>query len=168
MPVLNKNEFKLLFDAHFEDLRNYVFYRCGDSELATDIAQDVFLKVWEKKLDVYKKREMGLLVKIANDMVISNYRKIQNGQKFRNSIHNHEDNITPEDNIIYNELNFEYEKALNDLGENERVAFLMNRVEGLKYAEIAQKTGISVKAVEKRMSKALEFLRARLLQNQGM
>ena len=140
----------------------------GDSELATDIAQDVFLKVWEKKLDVFENREMGLLVKIANDMVVSNYRKVQNGQKFQNSIQHHQDNITPEDNMLYNELNREYEKALNDLGENERVTFLMNRVEGLKYTEIAQQIGISVKAVEKRMSKALEFLRARLLQNQGM
>ncbi len=163
MPIIDKKGFKHLFDTHFEDLRNYVYYRCGDTELATDIAQDVFLKVWEKKLDVFEKREMGLLVKMANDMVISNYRKVKNGQKFQNAIPETGFEITPEDEMIYNELNGKYINALNELNENERVTFLMNRVDGLKYAEIAEQIGISVKTVEKRMSKALSFLRTRLL-----
>jgi DNA-directed RNA polymerase specialized sigma24 family protein len=42
--MLNKEEFKLLFDKYFNDLRRYVFYRSGNDELATDIAQETFLK----------------------------------------------------------------------------------------------------------------------------
>ncbi len=163
MPVLDKKEFKELFDLHFDNLRNYVYYRCGDAELATDIAQDVFLKVWEKKMDVYDKSKMGLLVKIANDLIISDYRKHQSKLKFQHTLTQNELEVTPEDEMIYKELNGKYVKVLNELGENERITFLMNRVEGLKYTEIADQIGISVKAVEKRMSKALTFLRARLL-----
>ena len=43
--------------------------------------------------------------------------------------------------------------------EKQRVVFLMSRIDNLKYAEIADQLGLSVKAVEKRMKKALEFLR---------
>ncbi len=50
-------------------------------------------------------------------------------------------------------------KAINNLSEGQRIAFLMNRVEGKKYREIAEILEISVKAVEKRMSLALIALR---------
>lgn len=164
MPVLDKKGFKLLFDSHFQALRNYIYYRCGDAELATDIAQDVFMRLWEKRNNVFENIQMGLLVKIANDMLVSNYRRVKTGQKFRDAIRKiNLDTITPEERLIFKELNGRYERALNDLNENERVVFLMNRVDGLKYAEIADQIGISIKAVEKRMSKALTFLRVQLM-----
>jgi RNA polymerase sigma-70 factor (ECF subfamily) len=45
---------------------------------------------------------------------------------------------------------------------------MMNRFEGLKYAEIAVKLGISVKTVESQMSKALKILREKLIDYLGM
>ena len=44
----------------------------------------------------------------------------------------------------------------------------MNRFDGLKYAEIAEKLGISVKTVETQMSKALKILREKLIDYLGM
>ena len=52
-----------------------------------------------------------------------------------------------------------YQKALSNLTEEKRVAFLLNRVEGKKHKEIAEILGISRKAVEKRIYTALEQLR---------
>ncbi len=49
--------------------------------------------------------------------------------------------------------------AISNLSEAQRTAFLMNRIDGLKYTEIAEALGISVKAVEKRIHKALVSLR---------
>ena len=45
---MNQKEFKNLFEMHFAQVRNYVFYRSVNSEVATDIAQETFLKIWEK------------------------------------------------------------------------------------------------------------------------
>lgn len=53
-------------------------------------------------------------------------------------------------------------QAINSLPEKCRQIFEMNRGEGLKYAEIAEKLGLSVKTVEAQMSKALSVLRERL------
>ena len=164
MPVLDKAGFKKLFDMYFDDLRNYIYYRCGDVELATDIAQDTFIRVWEKKIDVYEKREMGLLIKIANDLFISAHRRIKQGQNFKNVLVTESMTTTPEDEMSYRELSIKYEDALNELNEKQRTVFLLNRVEGLKYSEIAVNLGISVKAVEKRMSIALNHFRKKLLQ----
>ena len=60
----------------------------------------------------------------------------------------------------------EYEEKLNNvlsqIPEGSREVFLMNRIEGLKYKEIAENLGLSVKAIEKRISKALEIIREKL------
>ena len=163
MPVLDKAGFKKLFDRYFDDLRNYIYYRCGDGELATDITQDTFMRVWEKKIDIYEKREMGLLIKIANDLFISAHRRMKQGQNFKNIFVIENSTTTPEDEMSYRELTIKYENALNELNEKQRTVFLLNRVDGLKYSEIAQNLGISVKAVEKRMSIALDHFRKKLL-----
>ncbi len=48
--ILNHKAFRYLFDQHFERVNNYIFYRCGDPELAIDIniTQDFFMKIWER------------------------------------------------------------------------------------------------------------------------
>ena len=50
-------------------------------------------------------------------------------------------------------------KAIGNLNENQRTTFLMHRIDGKKYHEIAQELNISVKAVEKRIHNALVELR---------
>ena len=46
--------------------------------------------------------------------------------------------------------------------ENQRVVFLMSRYDKMKYREIAEVTGVGLKAVEKRMSQALQFIREKI------
>ena len=52
-----------------------------------------------------------------------------------------------------------YQKALSNLTDGQREAFLLNRVEGKRHKEIASLLGISVKGVEKRLYGALKSLR---------
>ena len=58
-----------------------------------------------------------------------------------------------------NEFKNKLQNAISNLTEGQRTAFLLNRIEGKKYREIAVILEISVKAVEKRMSLALASLR---------
>jgi RNA polymerase sigma factor (sigma-70 family) len=151
---------------HFARVRNYVFYRSGDTELATDIAQETFLKIWEKHDSVKTQKVKGLLFKIANDLFISNYRKSQRSFSFFQSYQTDGESRTPEDEFAFEQLKQSYNKALDRMPEKQRTVFLMSRAENLKYAEIAEMSGISVKAVEKRMKAALEFLAANVNRNE--
>lgn len=156
---MTRTEFKYLFDDHFDAVRNYIYFRSGDVNIATDIAQDTFLRVWEKQIKIEENKEKALLFKIAGDLFISNYRKHKTALQFKLTVKKEIFDQTPEDQLQFKELKQKYEEALVRLSDKQRTVFLMSRMEGLKYHEIAATLNISVKAVEKRMKNALEFLR---------
>ena len=140
-------------------MRSYLFYRGADREQASDLAQDVFLRIWEKQLDVDPKTALRLLYKMAGDMFVSRYRRETLETNYRVSLKNDSLDFSPEDQLQYNELLANYKKALAALSEKQRTVFLMARMEGLKYHEIAERLELSVKAVEKRMSTTLAYLK---------
>jgi RNA polymerase sigma-70 factor (ECF subfamily) len=127
------------------------------------VGQETFLKIWEKQLSPHKGKELALLYKIASNIFISRIRREQTAMNYRKSIvlKNHSD--TPLQSLEYKELKTKYDKALQKLGEKQRIVFLLSRVEELSYLEMSQRLQISVKAVEKRMSQALASLRKALL-----
>jgi len=159
---VNQRTFKNLFDQYFERVRNYIFYRCGDPELATDITQETFMRIWDKKLTPDKGKEKALLFKIAGDIFISDYRKKQSALKFAGIAKQENNNPSADDEINYNELKAKYEKSLSAMNEKQRIVFLMSRNDGLTYKDIAENLEISVKAVEKRMHEALKYLKDQL------
>jgi RNA polymerase sigma-70 factor (ECF subfamily) len=69
------------------------------------------------------------------------------------------DKVSPEYVLEEKQFQEKLDNALNTLPENQRTTFLLNRVDGMKYQEIADMEGVSVKAIEKRMSLALKSLR---------
>lgn len=159
---MTREEFKDLFDNNFDSVRSYIYYRCGDRELATDIAQDAFMKVWEKDFDAEKGNVKGLVYKIASDLFVSSRRRKDVEDRYAQHIEFDYDTVGPDATAEYHELKREYEKALTEMNENQRIVFLMSRVEELKYGEIAERLNIGIKAVEKRMTLALKFLRDKL------
>jgi RNA polymerase sigma-70 factor (family 1) len=157
--ALTKSEFKSCFDQLFDPVRNYLFYRSRDTELATDLTQEVFLKLWEKQIPFDPKQTKALLYKMAGDLFISHIRRTKVADKYVNSIGFNFEEQDPQSQLQYQELKAKYEQILSELPEKQRTVFLMNRTEELSYKEIAERLEISVKAVEKRMSKALSVLR---------
>ena len=160
---MTQEEFKICFDHWFDEVRNYISYRCGDPELATDVAQEAFLKIWEKKIEYQENRTKGLLYKIANELWISQYRKSVSAKKYQFSFALKEKVLEgvneTEDQLYYQELKEKYELALGKMPEKRRVVFLMSRMDNLTYQEIAERLSLSAKAVEKRMNLALKDLR---------
>ncbi|MCP4457288.1 MAG: sigma-70 family RNA polymerase sigma factor [Cytophagales bacterium] len=156
---MTQEEFKKCFDDWFDELRNYITYRCYDSELATDLVQEAYVRIWEKNTDYMGSRTRALLYKISKELWISQYRKLNSEKKYMLSLSYKNDHNETENQVYYEELKEKYEKALINLPEKRRVVFLMSRMEELTYSEIAERLSISVKAVEKRMKLALQELR---------
>jgi RNA polymerase sigma-70 factor (ECF subfamily) len=156
---LTKERFKSLFEQHFDTVRNYIYYRSGNEELATDIAQEAFMRIWEKKTVNSSDKVIGLIYKIASDIFVSKYRRQQVELKFQKTLNPNHTYYSPEDEFQFNELKIKYEKALSKLSEKQRIVYLLSRKDELKYSEIAKRLNLSIKAIEKRMSKAIAFIR---------
>ena len=151
----------MIYENHFDDLRRYLYYRSGDQDLSADIAQNVFMKIWKKKIDISKGNIKNLLFKMGTDEFISNYRRSKIERDYVNS----------QDFKLVHEINDEndfaekkqkFEKALMTLTDKQRVALLMNKIEGLTFKEIAESLNLSQKAIEKRISLALSALKNNL------
>ena len=164
--MLSKAEFEIVYDENFEVIRDFVFYHCGDSELASDITQDVFMKIWEKQEKIDNNRLKALLYKMATSLYIDDYRrkKIQaNYENYMKPVINEMDS-SPEDSMIFKELSTAYSKVLEQLTERQRAVFIMSREDGIKYAEIANIFKISVKTVDKYIGIAVQLFKEQLIQ----
>jgi RNA polymerase sigma-70 factor (family 1) len=156
---LTREEFKMIFDTYFSGVRNYIYYRSGDQDLATDVAQETFMRLWEKTPKLVNGNIKALLFKISGDILITHLRKQKVAMKFSSRVRVEELSDSPYDLMHYKELLHNYEHALENLPEKQRKVFLLSRMDGMKYFEIADYLGVSLKAVEKRMKNALDYLK---------
>ncbi len=159
MKKLTKEDFKYLFEQKFDTIRSFIFFKCSDEELASDIAQDIFTKIWEKGVYLHPDNDKNLLYKMASDAYISKVRRKKIELNFINSIKIDNNDLSGEDNLKYSDLKKLYSKALAEMTTQQRETFLMSRSQGFKYEEIAQNLNISVKTVEKRISSSLSILK---------
>lgn len=155
----NEKKFSKFFLDNSALLRNYMYYKCGDKEFANDIAQDAFLKFWDNCKKVIPGKAKSFLFTIANNLFLNEYAKSKVVLTFKSIPQKKYTHETPEFLLEEKEFGEKLQKALSNLSEAQRTAFLMNRIDGKKYKEIAEILEISVKAVEKRIHNALIILR---------
>ena len=153
------DEFKALFDECAEGLRNYIYYKFSDEELANDIVQDAFMKIWEVRETVQWKSAKGLLYTTATNLA-KNHLKHQQVKLNFSLINNQpeSDSTTPHFMLEQQEFELQLKGCIGRLPPPSREAFLLNRIDKKKYREIAEMLEISIKAVEKRISIAIKQL----------
>lgn len=159
---LTLSEFQKIFSEHYKAIRNFIYFKCSDADMAEDIAQDTFMKLWETRSKIDKRTVKAYLYTIAQNITINQLKRNNLKFKFQKKPTADRDFDTPEKLAEMQE----YEQKLNDviamLPDGGREVFLMNRLEDLTYNEIAERLGLSVKAIEKRMSKVLRIIRDNL------
>jgi len=153
--------FRELFFRYAAPLRHFVFFRSGDWSGAEDAVQESFLRLWKNCQAVPPDKAKSFLYTVANHLFLDETRRQQVSFKFIQ----YAERVVPagvpgaDHDLETKELQDKLTSALAKLPEGQRIVFLMNRVDKLTYAEIAERLGLSVKAVEKRMHGALVELR---------
>lgn len=158
--ICKENIFSGFFKSHAKALRNYLYYKFGNEDQAEDVTQEAFIKLWQNCADVPIEKAKSYVYTIANNAslnVIAHQKVVLNFAK--NTPKKELTNENPEFILEENQFKTKLLTAIEKLNETQRVAFLMHRIDGKKYAEIAEVLGISVKAVEKRIHLALIELR---------
>jgi RNA polymerase sigma-70 factor (ECF subfamily) len=153
--ICNPKVFEELFNKYAQDIKRYLYYKFGDLETAEDIMQDAFVKLWQMCENVDYKTAKNLLYTIANNLFLNvkkHEKVVLKNRKFLVRDNNFQ---SPEFLLEEKEFLEKIENVLASLTEKQREVFLLSRIEDKKYREIAEMLNISVKAVEKRMHKAL-------------
>ena len=159
--VCDDNIFSQLFRTHSKTVFNYIYYKFGNEEKARDAVQEAFVKLWENCAKVTPEKAKSFVYTVANNL----YLNVIKAEKVRLKYRKEGTTTTREDpEFLLEEGQFreKLENALAGLPENQRSTFLLNRIDGKTYAQIAELEGVSVKAVEKRMHLALKSLREKI------
>ncbi|MEM9363067.1 MAG: RNA polymerase sigma-70 factor [Bacteroidota bacterium] len=157
--VCDKRVFNELFDLNSESLRNYLYYQCGDLQQAEDLVQDAFIKLWNNCKKVLFEKAKGFLFAVAKNAFYNQVEHQKVVLKYAQQTQKKSNIETPEFQMEENEFMAQLQEAIAQLPEGQREVFLMNRLDNKTYKEIAELLGVSQKAVEKRMHKALVKLR---------
>ncbi len=159
--------FELLFRRYYVRLCGFANKFIANTAESEEIVQEVFLNIWKKRdqlrLDneikpyLFKSVQNLCYNFIGHKKVVDNYYSV-----IEVVYKNHPEDFSTYESVLYNEFQSKAESAIQSLPNQCRVIFELSRDEGLKYAEIAEKLGISVKTVETQMSRALSKLKTEL------
>jgi RNA polymerase sigma-70 factor (family 1) len=159
---LHIESFKKIFDAYYENIRSFIYFKTGDTALSDDLVQEVFLRIWDKRRTLRKETIRPFLYTIAGNLVKNHFSRKKVEYNF--SRKSNSPGISEPADFEMETREFEkiLQETLAGIPEKSRIVFLMSRIEKLTYGEIAEGLGLSVKAVEKRMKAALGYIRKRI------
>ncbi|TBV27507.1 MULTISPECIES: RNA polymerase sigma factor [Meridianimaribacter] len=151
--------FTSLFEKHAKNLHNFLHYKFGEQLNPKDKVQEAFIKLWQNCGKIPSNKAKSFLFTTANNLMLNEAAHQKVVLKHQQIKPKHYTNESPDFVMEEQEYLQKLEKAIANLTEAQRTAFLLNRVEGKRFKEIAELLDISVKAVEKRIYGALKKLR---------
>lgn len=157
--VCESENFESIFNSNAETLRNFIYYKCGNEQQAEDIVQEAFIKLWNNCAKVIFTKAKSFLYTVANNMFLNEVAHEKVVLKYKQQSKEKISNETPEYILREKEFHDKLQRTIANLPDGQREVFLLNRIDKKTYNEIAEIIGLSVKAVEKRMHKALITLR---------
>lgn len=157
--LCKESVFKRVFYDYSEQLRNFIYYQSGSLGLSEDLVQEAFIQLWQNCAKIDFEKSKSYLFTVARNRLINHAKRDKVKLKHRESIQKREDHQSPEYLMEEREFKDRLSRAISELPEDQRIVFLMHRLDKKKYKEIAEELGLSVKAIEKRMHKALQSLR---------
>ncbi len=159
----NQLAFEKVFKALYADLCRYANSLLHDPDEAEDLVQNTFVILWEKRQHIVIESSLkAYLYKAVYNHCLNKVKHLQVRQQHREYTLNHSDELASGLPLGLHELQTQIERALQKLPEQCGKIFNMSRYDELKYQEIADILGISIKTVENQMGKALKIMREEL------
>ncbi len=157
--VCDEQYFSKLYEKYAKDLHDFIYYKYGEHVHPEDKVHEAFIKLWHNCGKVTPDKARSFLFTVINNITLNDLKHQKVVLKHRQTLPKGHTNESPQFLMEEAEYMAKFEAALAKLSEGQRVAFLLNRVEGKRHKEIAEMLNISRKAVEKRIYTALEKLR---------
>lgn len=162
----NTRAFAQVFQHYYKDIVLFAAsWLPKKEEACEDIVQEVFVNIWDNRnklpeLDSLK----SYLLKAVQNRCLNYLRHMQIKSKYLelNSLTTAQMSRETEEYILYSELKHQLQNTLIHLSPLQRQCFEMNRLKGLKQAQIAEELGIPLRTVEQKIAEALKILKKHL------
>jgi RNA polymerase sigma-70 factor (ECF subfamily) len=159
----NTAVFEAVFKTWYGPLCRYASGLCGDATEAEDLVQQTFVRIWEQR------RKIDIRISLKSYLYRAVYHQHLDRERHRKVRQKHKETsqvavepLSADSSLSYTELGLRFSAAMKALPEQCALVFRLSRLESLRYKEIAEVLGISVKTVENHMGKALRILREEL------
>ncbi len=158
----NEKVFNSLFRDLSEDLYRFLYHKFGAGIEANDVVQEAFVALWNNCHKVSPEKAKSYLLTVVTNKTLKEFRKDKVRLKYVTSRGSGGISRSPEEEMEEKEFHDQLIKALEELPERQRQAFLLNRMDNMTHRQIAEELNISQKAVEKRIYKAAASLLKKL------
>lgn len=157
----DKVAFKQLYEVYSGKLASKLIYLLKSEELAQDILQDVFLKIWINREMIDTELSFGaFLYKIATNLSKNVIRKNVYDQLMRDEVGKEGVYHPMEEDEDAEQAKAILDQAMDQLTERQREVYTLHKLEGLSYQEISEKLNISLSAINHHIQKANKQLKA--------
>jgi len=161
----NERVFETVFKKHYQALCNYACGILKDMDDAEEVVQSIFLKFWEQRAEIEINVSLkSYLYRAVHNTCLNRLKHLKIQETYRQYVGDYLENTHDSATDILDKVELESRigDALEKLPEQCRLIFKMSRFEELKYQEIADRLGLSIKTVENQIGKALKIMRTEL------
>lgn len=165
----DKRSFELLYKGYYKKLYILAFQYVRQPEMAEELVNDVFLKLWNDAEQLNIRQSLGsylsrCIINTALNMIKKENRKAFHQEKFLSGYEESEMG-NDEAQMLENKL-IRLEKALESLPPQCKKVIMMSKFDKCKQQEIADALNISVKTVKSHLTNGYEKIRVMLSKEQ--
>lgn len=152
--------FGTLYAAHRGWLLGLLRKKVGCAHKAEDLTQDTFLKVLASHSGLLLQEPRAFLTTVASGLVVNHWRRLEIERAYLSALEHHAPQLaqSPEERLLALDALCQIDALLANLPARAREAFLLARLEGLGYVEIAARLDVSDRMVKKYMAQAMLLL----------
>ena len=167
VPLDAQQGVRALYRDHHGWLKSWLHRKLGNAFDAADLAHDTFLRILSARdkqgsldlvpdLDLREPR--AYLTTVAGRLVLNHYRRLSLERAYLDALATLPESLvpSPEDQAVILETLHEIDAMLDRLSAKARMTFLFAQLEGLTYAEIAERLQVNIRTVKRYMAAAYE------------
>lgn len=161
VPLVSDRDVAAIYVDHHSWLVNWLRRKLGGADQAIDLAQDTFVRilaVQETRRELTLQEPRAYLTTIAHRLLINHVKRVSLEQAYLDvlALMPEPETMSPETRMLILETLHEIDAMLDGLGSKVREAFLLSQLEGLTYAEIAERLDVTDRTVKRYMATAFE------------
>lgn len=161
----DKSAFELIFNNFSRRLYCFTLGYVHSQAEAEEIIQNVFISLWENRDMLNEAFPLhNYLYKVTINHIYNYFKQqsVRRNYRERVLLEGSEADLEVEQSILANDLEETVNRFVEDLPLRQQIIYRLSRMEGLCHAEIAQRMGLSIRAVENHIYRTLKYIREKL------